>query len=58
MKKLIVVKEVGEPPKGGNGLPPPEIADRVKKLIQPITQEFGNGDLNTLRDKINEIIRQ
>ena len=24
--------------------------------ITPITQEFGNGDMNTLRDKINEII--
>ncbi len=24
--------------------------------ILPITQEFGNGDLNILRDKINEII--
>lgn len=24
--------------------------------IDPITQEFGNGDLNVLRDKINEII--
>lgn len=28
------------------------------KKIQPISQEFGNGDLNTLRDKINEIINQ
>lgn len=25
--------------------------------VAPITQEFGNGDLNILRDKINEIIR-
>ena len=24
--------------------------------IEPLTQEFGNGDLNVLRDKINEII--
>lgn len=24
--------------------------------VQPLTQEFGNGDLNALRDKINEII--
>lgn len=24
--------------------------------IHPITQEFGNGDLNILRDKINEVI--
>lgn len=29
----------------------------VKITITPITQEFGNGDLNILRDKINEIIR-
>lgn len=27
-----------------------------KVSISPITQEFGNGDMNTLRDKINEII--
>lgn len=25
--------------------------------VQPITQEFGNGDMNVLRDKINEIIK-
>ena len=24
--------------------------------IAPITQEFGNGELNVLKDKINEII--
>jgi len=24
--------------------------------ILPITETFGNGDLNTLRDKINELI--
>lgn len=24
--------------------------------IQPLTHEFGNGDMNILRDKINEII--
>ncbi len=28
----------------------------VEKKVLPITQEFGNGDLNLLRDKINEII--
>lgn len=28
------------------------------KVVHPLTQEFGNGDLNILRDKINEIIRQ
>lgn len=26
------------------------------KTILPITENFGNGDLNTLKDKINEII--
>lgn len=24
--------------------------------VLPLTQEFGNGDMNVLRDKINEII--
>ena len=24
--------------------------------VLPLTQEFGNGDLNVLKDKINEII--
>ena len=24
--------------------------------VLPLTQEFGNGDLNILRDKINEIL--
>ena len=28
----------------------------VEKGIDLMTQEFGNGDLNVLRDKINEII--
>lgn len=26
--------------------------------IDPIVQQFGNGDLNILRDKINEIIEK
>lgn len=26
--------------------------------IQPILVEFGNGDLNLLRDKLNEVIRR
>ncbi len=25
--------------------------------VQLLTQEFGNGDMNVLRDKINEIIK-
>jgi hypothetical protein len=25
-------------------------------VIEPLTESFGNGDLNILRDKINEII--
>jgi hypothetical protein len=28
------------------------------KIIHPLLQEFGNGDLNILRDKINEIIKE
>lgn len=28
-----------------------------RHIIHPLTQEFGNGDLNILRDKINEIIK-
>ena len=28
----------------------------VECKVLPITQEFGNGDLNVLKDKINEII--
>ena len=28
----------------------------IPAKITPLTQEFGNGDLNTLRDKINELI--
>ena len=28
----------------------------VDVTIAPLTQEFGNGDMNVLRDKINEII--
>lgn len=24
--------------------------------VAPLTQEFGNGDLNVLRDKINELV--
>jgi hypothetical protein len=28
------------------------------KPILPITEVYGNGDLNTLRDKINEIINK
>lgn len=26
--------------------------------VEPIVQEFGSGDLNVLRDKINEIIER
>lgn len=35
-----------------------EIKEEGKEevLIAPLSQEFGNGDLNVLRDKINEII--
>lgn len=30
--------------------------ERKEVLIAPLTETFGNGDLNTLRDKINEVI--
>lgn len=33
-----------------------EYVESEIKDIQPIAQEFGNGDMNILRDKINEII--
>lgn len=33
-----------------------EVLEESTPLVLPITQEFGNGELNTLRDKINEII--
>ena len=30
--------------------------ESTPKVVLPITETFGNGDLNTLRDKINELI--
>lgn len=50
-KKKEIEEEVEEtnPPVGSGR--PPAVGD-----VQPLTQEFGNGDLNVLRDKINEII--
>ncbi len=30
--------------------------EMLKPKIQPLMHEFGNGDMNILRDKINEII--
>ncbi len=44
-KKVIEEEEVSQCPSAW-----------VMEEIAPLTQEFGNGDLNTLRDKINEII--
>ncbi len=44
----------------GIALPPIEIVQVVEAKVLKVsllTQEFGNGDMNTLRDKINEIIR-
>lgn len=35
---------------------PTECTCEKRAPILPITQEFGNGDLNVLRDKINEIL--
>lgn len=34
-----------------------EVINETKPKVNTITQEFGNGDLNILRDKINEIIK-
>lgn len=34
----------------------PICEDCVPK-VDPITQEFSNGDMNVLRDKINELIK-
>lgn len=34
-----------------------EVKAPVVQKIVSITEHFGNGDLNVLRDKINEIIR-
>lgn len=53
-KKLKIKPEIVPVPEPTN-VPMP--VNTVKK-INPITQEFGNGDLNILRDKINEIIAQ
>lgn len=35
---------------------PPEVKEVEAAVIKPITDTLGNGDLNTLKDKINEII--
>ena len=49
-KKLEVKEEKVEEVMGTNGKV--EFVSR----IEPLTVEFGNGDMNLLRDKINEII--
>ncbi len=46
MKKTVKVEKIVEK------------VEEVKPVkVQVLTQEFGNGDLNTLKDKINEIIK-
>ncbi len=35
-----------------------EDVEVVAPVVAPITQEFSNGDLNVLRDKINELIAE
>lgn len=46
-KKEIIVEKVEE-----------KIAEPITVVkVNLLTQEFGNGDMNILRDKINEIIR-
>jgi hypothetical protein len=37
-------------------LPDERIPSATPRVINPITQEFGNGEMNILRDKINELI--
>lgn len=46
--EVIKVEETGSPT---------VVKSIVIEKILPITQEFGNGDMNALRDKINEIIK-
>lgn len=33
-----------------------DVSNHDTPKVAPLTQEFGNGDLNVLKDKINEII--
>lgn len=35
-----------------------EKVEEVKPTISPLTEQFNIADLNTLRDKINEIIKE
>lgn len=49
-KKKKIIDEVKEEVKIEEKLGP------LLGIITPLTQEFGNGELNVLRDKINEII--
>ena len=51
-KKKVEVEEELTLPNEGCGS-----CEVQKPTILPITQVFGNGDMNTLRDKINEIIK-
>ena len=52
-------KKVEEPKMAMTTFPEEECGEckceRVK--VNPILQEFGNGELNILRDKLNEIIK-
>lgn len=52
MKKVIKTPEVDEI----KALAEELIVKATLPPIAPLTQSFGNGELNTLRDKINELI--
>lgn len=49
-------KKKNEEEKGEEVLTEQTEAHSEPEVVQPITQEFSNGDLNILRNKINEII--
>lgn len=55
VKKEESVKEIGVPPVGTGSAP--EVCTKVcTKKIDKLEIDLGRGDLNLLRDKINEII--
>lgn len=51
-KKIVKVAEVNTETITVN-----PVVDVVIPRITPLAQEFGNGDMNVLRDKINEIVK-
>ena len=51
MKKKLKTKS-----KITEGLPEPEGFPKVCKKVEKLDLDFGRGDLNLLRDKLNELI--